>query len=134
MQGRQLSLGECQFVFERLWHATMECQGVQHLAADAHVDHHHSAESDKVYVKDLHHVLEIAGRLLHKEEIHDDDTQPCTTFMKYSEINPLKNNQRYVPVNLMSRVLLEIFICRKDEVREDVIEKIQKWSGASENK
>ena len=42
-------------------------------------------------------MLDIAGKLLNKEEIHDDDTEPCEIFVKNSKINPF-NGEIYVPV------------------------------------
>jgi hypothetical protein len=69
VKGRKISLGECKFVFERLWHVTVKRNCESHIfehGKDSHVDHVHTTDSYKIYMIDLFNVLDVAGKLLNK--------------------------------------------------------------------
>ena len=84
-------------------------------------------------ISDLFHVLDLASQLLNKEEIHDDDTEPFKIFMKYA-VNDKNINQPVVLIKEVPKMLLEIFICRKDAKRIDIANLIDKFSSNAENK
>jgi hypothetical protein len=74
IKGRQISLGECKFIFSRIW----KYQAKEHYHAKNEKGlHYHPDKATQVRTKDLFHVLDLAGRLLNKEEIHGDDSMPC---------------------------------------------------------
>lgn len=85
--GRQLSLGECQYVFNRVWKATLDgCN--EHHAGDGKDDHIHQTDKrleNEILLSDLFHVIDLAGKLMNKKEPADDDTKPFDEWQRYSK-------------------------------------------------
>lgn len=120
-RGRQISVGECKFVFERIWNVTCdhEMEGVH----DG--DHVHGQRSKlEVMLSDLFHVVEHSGILLNKENPPDDSTVAFDEFQKYmqSETIEIENKQTeiyFVHADDMPKVIFAIFVGQKDQVRID---------------
>tara|TARA_B110000285_G_C14845723_1_gene477491 strand:- start:290 stop:520 length:231 start_codon:yes stop_codon:yes gene_type:complete len=75
-----LTIEECNFVFERIWTVTVKHN--DHHKHDVKDFHIHGKSASSVMPKELHHVIDLAGKLLNKEAPSDDDTIPFTVFMK----------------------------------------------------
>ena len=72
-----LTIEECKFVFERIWDVTVKHNDHKHEC----IGHIHGKSASSVLPKELHHVLDLAGKLLNKEAPSDDDTLPFTVYM-----------------------------------------------------
>ena len=73
VRGRKITLGECQFVFERIWKATIECGHEHNHDDEAPADHIHpkDREHNIIMVDDLFHIVDLAGQLLNKADPDD---------------------------------------------------------------
>ena len=134
--GREITLAECQFVFERIWKTTIDCchqhggEGDDH----GHDDHLHQKEAGIIMIDDLFHLIDLAGTLLNKKAPADDSTRPYDEFMKYADTMEVtdKDGQnptpiQYVRTELFPTILLGIFIGQADEKRIDAASLIQKY-------
>ena len=94
IRGRQICVGECKFIFDRIWKATIKCQTegdgkdneehIHHGNDGHHAKAAHERFHEEIHLDDLFHVLDLAGKLLNKKEIDENDTAPFDIFMKYS--------------------------------------------------
>ena len=100
VKGREITLSECQFVFERIWKTTIDCchahgpeEGAHKDDAEAkHQDDHlHQKEEGIIMIDDLFHLIDLAGTLLNKKAPADDDTRPYEEFMKYADTMEVKD-------------------------------------------
>lgn len=85
VRGRQICLGECTFIFKRIWKATLD--GCNHQA-EGEGDHLHNENQrfpNEIMISDLFHILDMAGTLLNKAEPDNDDTAPFDEFMRYAK-------------------------------------------------
>lgn len=116
-KGRQISLGECEFVFKRLWKATVETCNAKHDHNESS-DHVHSSNTrfpNDIMISDLHHIIELTGMLLNKEDPTDDCEKPFDEFTRYSHRHILKDKGEEVlfesvSSELMPMVLYAIFV------------------------
>lgn len=60
MKGRKITLGECRFIFKKVWSAVCK-------------DLTTERDFNKVYINDLFHILDLAGTLMNKAEPTDND-------------------------------------------------------------
>ena len=136
--GRPISLGECQFVFERIWHATLKgCN-------DKEAEHYHPDEErdeNEVHLNDLFHVIDLAGKLLNKEEPPEDCTVPYDEFMNYAKTVIVAEHEdgehldlQYVEVKYMPQIIFATFVGQKDAKRIDAAELLEKYHSKGENK
>lgn len=127
-------MGECRFVFNRIWKATMnECN---HNDSDED-DHHHTENQrfpNDILISDLFHIIHYAGILLNKKEPLDDDTRPFDEYMKYAKSRTVideETNERMdiesVKAEDVPKILLGVFIGQEDEKRIDAAELIAKF-------
>ena len=109
MRGREITLAECQFVFERIWKTTIDCchahgpEDGDHAKVDEskHKDDHlHQKEEGIIMIDDLFHLIDLAGTLLNKKAPADDDTRPYEEFMKYADTMEVRDaeGQNSIPI------------------------------------
>ena len=64
VRGRIISFEECQFVFERVWKATLKASNDK------------NRDETSVHINELFHVIDLVGTFLNKEEPTDEDEMP----------------------------------------------------------
>lgn len=69
--GRQITLGECEFVFDRVFKVTCENNQLYEKTHD-------------IKVTELFHYINLCGILMNKAEPDDDDETPFEQFQKYA--------------------------------------------------
>ena len=136
--GRPISLGECQFVFKSIWHATL--QGCN----DKKQEHYHpdqEREINEVHLNDLFHVIDLAGKLLNKGEPSEEDCTPYDEFMKYAKTVIVAESEesehldlQYVDVKYMPQIIFATFVSQPDAKRVDAAELLAKYDSQSESK
>ena len=85
-KGRKISTEECKFIFDRIWKATLETDKENADAKDVPEDQVHpkERESNIVMIDDIFHVIDLAAKLLNKDDPKDTDTKPFDEFMKHA--------------------------------------------------
>ena len=128
--GRPISLGECAFVFSRVWNTTC----THHHEEGEEVDHVHASHSvNEVMLTDLFHVIHHVGILLNKEDPSDDDTTPYEQFKKYAKTISHEGQEiEYCDSDDVPKILLAVFVGQKDEKRIDAASLIQKYADKGE--
>ena len=76
---------------------------------------------DKIYIKDLFHILDLAGTLLNKAEPDDDDPTPFQEFNKHAKEDDGDGREhakskgvKYVEAHHLPHILLFTFIGQPD--------------------
>lgn len=136
VRGRKITLGECKFVFERIWKATIEC-GHEHHDDEVPADHIHpkDREHNIIMVDDLFHIVDLAGQLLNKADPEDHDTKPYDEFLKHALTQAVHDKDgknphivQFVPADEMPKVILGIFIGQPDKKRLDAAQLVMKYA------
>lgn len=125
IRGRKITLGECEFIFNRVWDLTVEKD---------------SRNPEKIYINDLFHILDLAGTLMNKAEPGDNDPTPFQEFNKHAKEDDLRGHGhakskciKYVEAQHLPHILLLTFIGQPDQKRIDAGQLIQKYGDASKN-
>ncbi len=69
LKGRKISLGECKFIFDKIWKTTRDgCNEDTH--ENNHGDHIHPKEKEHniIMIDDLFHIVHLASLILNKKE------------------------------------------------------------------
>jgi hypothetical protein len=69
LKGRKISLGECKFIFDKIWKTTRDgCNEDTH--ENNHEDHIHPKEKEHniIMIDDLFHIVHLASLILNKKE------------------------------------------------------------------
>jgi|TARA_B110001450_G_scaffold141411_1_gene132420 hypothetical protein len=113
--GRPISLGECQFIFKRIWAATLKA--CNHKEDNDHYHPDEERDPNEVHLNDLFHVIDLAGKLLNKKEPAEDDTTPYDEFMKYAKTVIVAEHEdgehldlQYVEVKYMPQLIFASFV------------------------
>lgn len=137
--GRPISLGECQFIFKRIWAATLKA--CNHKEDNDHYHPDEERDPNEVHLNDLFHVIDLAGKLLNKKEPEEDDTTPYDEFMKYAKTVIVAEHEdgehldlQYVEVKYMPQLIFASFVGQPDEKRIDAAELLEKFVHSGENK
>jgi hypothetical protein len=84
--GRKVTLEECEFIFKRIWGATLECQKDAHSKTFDDVEHVNmddmGGERDptEVHLNEFFGIIDLAGKLMNKKEPDSDDEGPYDEF------------------------------------------------------
>lgn len=70
--GRSITVQECNFVFTRVWKATVEGN--------------EQSTNLEINPNELFHIIDLAGTLMNKKNPDDDDETPFMEFEKYAKI------------------------------------------------
>lgn len=151
--GRQITLEECQFIFTRIWDATIQASKQPHDHAHAHVDeeadHIHldddggrERDPNEVHLSDVFHIVDLAGKMMNKQEPHEDDETPYDEFMKHAHTDIIQSGIegdedleiQYVSAEDVPSMLLAIFIGQPDEKRMEVANLLSRYSDQKDNK
>lgn len=125
--GRKISLGECEFIFERVWRLTVESRVAEKKAGskelsvpvskDGQAQGAGPATMNNSYVQlsDLFHIIDLCGTLLNKKEPDEEDQTPCEEFFKYAQARDAEESGRpgrpsdSVDIEDMPKILFAVF-------------------------
>lgn len=140
--GRQICLGECTYVFNRVWKATLDGCNEQHKEGPPD-DHLHQSDKrleNEILLSDLFHVIDLAGKLLNKKEPADDDTRPFDEWQRYAQYMVVTDDKgekidlEYVETKDVPKILLGVFVGQPDEKRITAAELVAQFDGKEDKK
>jgi hypothetical protein len=138
IRGRQICLGECKFVFERVWKVT--CANHKKDAAGEECAHDERFEQE-ILISDLFHIIDLAGQFMNKKAPDDNDTRPYDEFMRYAKLHSVadektgeKHAYQYVSAEDVPKILLGTFVGQSDEKRKEVEEALEHHKKNNETK
>ena len=127
-RGREISLGEVQFVFDRVW--TISCAQLDH---DGDQGREHD-KRDRIRITELFMIIELVGTLLNKAGPDESDTKPGEQWAKYVQVEHIEGNaQQFVHKDDMPSLLFNVFASQKDEMRMSLAQRILTY-GDTDNK
>jgi hypothetical protein len=86
VRGRQICLGECEFIFKKVWKVTMDNCKHQGLDGGDHVHPEDIRFEKEILISDLYHILDLSGKLLNKKDPDHDDVRPYEEFLRYAKL------------------------------------------------
>lgn len=142
--GRKISLGECEFIFKKIWNKIIGAtkkkfqnsnstkdEEDEELIKEIGLDSWFFSKPNEVHFEDIYSVIDLSGKLLNKAELSGNNNLPTKLFNKYAQeatqINQetgIHEDYDYVDVKDFPNILYHTFLSQPDKQRIDIAELI----------
>ena len=139
-RGRKISLGECQFVFSKVWKATCESEDCHHFEEENADGTKRELNLHEIHLSDLFLIIHHAGILLNKAEPDDSDETPFDQFEKYAQVISIKDKiseneyeVHFVDANDVPKILFMVFVSQPDVKRQEAAKLLEQYAEKSDD-